>query len=106
MATSRLAARRRKENRWQRIRLRVLIFLVLTLFLALGYNLMMGRYGFVNMMEVQGQISELEAEEIKLAAELIDLELKRDRLLNDSLYIEHLARKQYQLSRPGETIIE
>ena len=43
---------------------------------------------------------------MKLTAQVVDLEIKRDRLLSDSLYIEKIARKNFQLKRPGETVIE
>ena len=84
----------------------VLRFLLLVLFLAIGFKLTVGEYGFLNMMELKKQITELKAEELKLCAQAVDLELKRDRLQSDSLYIEKLARKNFRLQRPGETIIE
>ena len=54
----------------------------------------------------KGCATELKAEELKLTAQVVDLELKRDRLQTDSLYIEKVARKNFQLKRPGETVIE
>ena len=84
----------------------ILRFLLLALFLSLCFKLTVGEYGFLNMLELRKQIAEAKTEELKLTAQVIDLELKRDRLVNDSLYIEKVARKNFQLRRPGETVIE
>lgn len=94
------------ENRWPKIRARIAVFLMLALMLLLGYHLVMGPYGFLNMMELQAQIQELDREEVRLNTELVDLEYKRYRLNYDSLYIEQLARQSYHLSRPGERVVE
>ncbi len=99
-------ARRKQESRWQRVRGKIVLFLLVAVLLALGYNLAMGKYGFVNMLEIDRQIAELKAKEVKLNAELVDLEVKRERLKNDTLYIEKLARERYQLRRLDETVIE
>ncbi|GEM_PF-3253756 len=87
-------------------RIVVLRFILLAIFLAIGFRLTVGEYGFLNMIELRKQITELKAEELKLTAEVVDLELKRDRLRSDPLYIEKVARKNFQLKRPGETVIE
>ncbi len=84
----------------------ILRFILLAFFLAIGFKLTVGEYGFLNMIELRKQITELKAEELKLCAQVADLELKRDRLQTDSLYIEKVARKNFQLKRPGETVIE
>ncbi len=98
--------RKNTEDTKPGYRVKVLRFILLAIFLAVGFKLFVGEYGFLNMMELKKQITELKAEELKLSAQVADLELKRDRLLNDSLYIEKVARKNFQLKRPGETIIE
>ncbi len=88
------------------LRLRAIRFFVLVLFLAIGYSLTAGSYGFLSIVETRQQIAKLDYEEKAYRAKLIDLKLTRERLLNDSLYLESLARKQFHLGRPGETIIE
>ena len=82
------------------------MFVLLAFILLLGFNLTMGQYGFLNMMELKAQITELDREEVRLNTDLVDLEYKRFRLKNDTLFIEKLARKNFQLSRPGEHVIE
>lgn len=97
---------RQEDNRWPRIRSRIITFFLLSLILLLSYHLTMGQYGFLNMMELQAQITDLDREEVRLNTDLVDLEYKRFRLQYDTLYIEKLARKNLQLSRPGEKVIE
>jgi cell division protein FtsB len=97
---------KKTESRWLRARGRIVLFVLVAILLALGYNLAMGKYGFVNLLEIEQQITELEAREVKLNAEMVDLEVKRERLVNDTLYIEKLARERYQLRRLDETVIE
>ncbi len=97
---------RQEDNRWPRIRGRIIVFFMLALILLLSYNLTMGQYGFLNMMQLKAQISELDREEVRLNTDLVDLEYRRYRLQNDTLLIEKLARQNCQLSRPGERVIE
>lgn len=97
---------RQEENRWIRIRTRIFMFILLSLSLLLCYHLTVGQYGFLNMMELRAQITELDREEVRLNTDLVDLEYKRYRLHSDTLFIEKLARKNFQLSRPGERVIE
>ena len=97
---------RQDDSRWPRVRGRIIVFFLLTLILLLSYNLTMGQYGFLNMMELRAQIRELDREEVRLNTELVDLEFKKFRLEYDTLFIEKLARKNYQLSRPGERVLE
>ncbi len=97
---------RQEDNRWLRIRNRFIVFVLLSLILLLCYHLTVGQYGFLNMMELRAQIHELDREEVRLNTDLVDLEYRRFRLHNDTLYIEKLARKNFQLSRPGERVIE
>ena len=98
--------RKETEQPVSTYRVVILRFILLAFFLAIGFKLTVGEYGFLNMVELRKQITELKAEELKLTAQVVDLELKRDRLISDSLYIEKIARKNFQLKRPGETVIE
>jgi len=47
----------------------------------------------------------LEMEKRQLTAEIVDLEIRYNRLLSDSLFIQKLAREKYGLARDGEVII-
>ena len=87
-------------------RVKIVRFVLLAIFVGLGYNLTVGQYGFLNIFELRKQIKALQAEELQYTVQLVDLTIEKDRLLSDTLYIEKLARKQYQLGRPGETVIE
>lgn len=98
--------RKETEKPTSKYRVLILRFILLAFFLTIGFKLTVGEYGFLNMIELRKQITELKSEELKLAAQVVDLELKRDRLLTDSLYIEKIARRNFQLKRPGETVIE
>ena len=98
--------RKKNEPTKPDYRVKILRFLLLATFLAFAFKLTVGKYGFLNMMDLHKQIVELKAEEMQYNVKLVDLELKKSRLLRDSLYIEKLARKNYQLRRPGETVIE
>lgn len=88
------------------LRQRALRFLALVFVLAIGYSLTAGNYGFLSIMETREQIVRLEYDEKMYRARLVDLELTRDRLTSDSLYLESLARKKYRMGRQNETIIE
>ncbi len=96
----------KEDHRWRRLRAKIIVFVMLAVMLLLSYNLTVGQYGFINMMELQAQINQLKREELKLNAELVDLEITRNRLQSDTLLIEKFARKNFHLSRPGERVIE
>lgn len=98
--------RKSKENPKPDYRVKIVRFILLAILLALGYNLTVSQYGFLNMIDLKKQTDALRAEEMNYNTQLIDLEIKRDRLQNDSLYIEKVARKQFQLGKPGEKTIE
>lgn len=88
------------------LRSRVIRFLLLVLVIAIGYSLTAGSYGFLSIIDTKEQIARLDYEEKMYRAKLVDLQLTKERLESDSLYLESLARKHYRLGHPGETIIE
>jgi cell division protein FtsB len=49
---------------------------------------------------------ELKAEELAIAAQVVDLDTRKRLLETDTLFIEQVARSEFQLSRPGETVYE
>jgi cell division protein FtsB len=81
-------------------------FLIVVLLLALGYNLSAGSYGFLGIISTKREIARLQQEEKRLVAELVDLEITLSRLQSDTLYLEGLARRNFQYGRRNETVIQ
>lgn len=81
-------------------------FLFLVLVLAIGYSLFAGQYGLLAIMDAKSQLTSLDEQEKTLTAKLVDLEIKIDRLNNDPLLLEKMARERYRLARPNEVIVE
>jgi cell division protein FtsB len=61
----------------------------------------MGTWRLVSLWRVERQ---LERRETRLSAEIIGLDTKRRMLESDTTYIETIARREYNLSRPDELI--
>ncbi len=61
----------------------------------------MGAWHMVSLWRAEQALTEYEAD---LFAEVINLDTKRRRLLNDTTYIENIARTEYNLSRSDEII--
>ena len=72
--------------------------------LILIYSFFTGATGFVRIAKLHFEKSQLEQENQKLLAKLVDIEITKKRLQNDPKYIEFIARTRHFLSRPGETI--
>ena len=69
------------------------------------YSFLGGEFGFLSLLRMERHRSVLEKEKRELTAEMVDLEIRRDRLTTDSLYIQRLAREKYGFARDGEVII-
>ncbi len=82
------------------IRTGVFMIVVISLYSFLG-----GEFGFLNLLRMERNRSLLEMEKRELTAEIVDLEIRHNRLLSDSLFIQKLAREKYGLARDGEVII-
>lgn len=76
-----------------------LVLAAVALYLFVAGN--MGTWRLVSLWRVERQ---LERRETRLSAEIIGLDTKRRMLESDTTYIETIARREYNLSRPDEMI--
>lgn len=72
--------------------------------MLLIYSFFTGATGFVRIAKLHLEKNQLQKENQKLLAKLVDVEITKKRLQNDPKYIEFIARTRHFLSRPGETI--
>ncbi len=72
--------------------------------ILLIYSFFSGATGFVRIAKLHLEKNQLEKDNQRLLAKLVDVEITKKRLQNDSQYIEFIARTRHFLSRPGETI--
>ena len=70
------------------------------------YFLVSGDLGIVRLISIHKQHDELTAEELAIAAQVVDLDTRKRLLESDSLFIEQVARTEFQMSRPGEIVYE
>lgn len=68
------------------------------------YSLMSGNYGIPRIVRLELEHSRLMQANQRLAAELVDNERIRRKLKSDPAYIEYIARSQYFMVRPDETV--
>lgn len=73
------------------------LFFVLYLFLG-------GPYGLIHYRHLKNQHRQLELERQQFLAQMVDLEQEINRLKNDTLYIEQVARERYGFARKGERV--
>lgn len=73
---------------------------------AFLYFLISGDLGIIKLMSLRDFHEDLEAEELAIAAEVVDLDTRKRLLETDTLFIEQVARTEFQMSRPGETVYE
>ncbi len=78
------------------------ILLVSALFVA-GYFLFSTK-GFVNRLQIGGELEDKQDRVISLKRELQNLEHERDRLRDDYKAVEHVARETHGMLRPGEVV--
>jgi len=74
--------------------------------MAFLYFLVSGDLGIMRLMSLHEINDELKAEELAIAAQVVDLDTRKRLLETDTLFIEQVARSEFQLSRPGETVYE
>ncbi|GAB4319525.1 MAG: hypothetical protein Kow0074_09170 [Candidatus Zixiibacteriota bacterium] len=72
---------------------------VLYLFLA-------GPQGAWNLLSLWRAEHALERKELALQAEIVELQIRHDKLESDTLYIERVARTDYNMAHPDEVIYE
>lgn len=69
------------------------------------YSFLAGPYGFFRISRLENRRQELMIENRELLVALIDSDMRRQRLQSDPHYQEYIARTQYLMARPGETLI-
>ncbi len=70
------------------------------------YLFFAGPMGAWNLLELRWAEGALEQKELELRAEIVELQIRHDKLESDTLYIEHVARNEYNLAHPDEIIYE
>jgi cell division protein FtsB len=73
---------------------------------AFLYFLVSGDLGIIKLFTMHKLNDELKAEELAIAAQVVDLDTRKRLLESDTLFIEQVARTEFQMSRPGETVYE
>jgi len=73
---------------------------------VLLYLFIVGDRGAWRFLSLHHMRDELAAEELALTAQVIDLDTRHRLLETDTTFIEKIARTEYHLSRPDETIYE
>ena len=76
-------------------------FAALMVYLAIASQ--MGLWRTVSLWQLR---SDLADRRLDLAAEVVDLDIRRQLLESDTLYIEQVARTEYHFSRPDEIVYE
>ena len=94
--------RAREERPWQRRHLARLLFSLLTAILIA--NALVGDRGLPDTLRIRREHRNLEAAIAALRATNQRLQLEVERLRNDPDAIEHLARRELGLVRPGERL--
>lgn len=68
------------------------------------YSLAFGDFSIPRIIRLHMEREALIQANQQQVAEVIDSELTRDKLLNDPIFIEIIARTKYHMIRPGETL--
>jgi cell division protein FtsB len=87
-----------------RLRRKVLRYGLWALGLMLMYSLMVGTYSIPRIVRLELERDALIEANREQVVQLIDAERTRKMLLENPRYIEMIARTQYHMIRPGETI--
>jgi cell division protein FtsB len=72
--------------------------------LFFGYSLVSGDYGIPRIVKLELERKGLQEANQRQLVQLLDASRERNLLKSDSTYIEFLARTQYHMARPNETI--
>ena len=90
------------RSRWRLSRIAGIGLLMAMAYLA--YSYLGGSYGFYNLWKLHRQRNALRAELTELQARQDSLSQEIRRLQNDTTYIEEVARRKYNMGKPGESI--
>ena len=78
--------------------------LLLLAFGFIAYRFFAGPYGFLEIHKLWKERNSLEEESKALQAELIDMEIEKQRLTDDPFYLEKQARERLGMVREGEKV--
>ena len=78
--------------------------LLLLAFAFVAYRFFAGPYGFVQIHKLWKEKGNLEKESKELQAELIDMEIEKQRLTDDEFYLEKQARERLGMVKEGEKV--
>ncbi|MGB3091937.1 MAG: septum formation initiator family protein [Candidatus Zixiibacteriota bacterium] len=78
--------------------------LLLIAFAFVAYRFFAGPYGFVQIHQLWKEKKSLEEESKVLQAELIDMEIEKQRLTDDEFYLEKQARERLGMVKEGEKV--
>ncbi len=73
---------------------------------SFSYFLVSGDLGIIKLFSMHKLNDELKAEELAISAQVVDLDTRKRLLESDTLFIEQVARTEFQMSRPGEVVYE
>jgi cell division protein FtsB len=85
----------------KRIIKKVLLFLA---FAFLVYRFFAGPYGFVQIHSLWKEKKNLEKQSKMLDAQIVDLEIEKNRLTDDEFYMEKQARERLGMVKEGEKV--
>lgn len=97
---SREGVKRNGASTWK-ARIPVLTVAVLILYLFVSGQL--GLWRLLSLWQLRG---DLRAQQTELTVDVVDLEMRRQRLESDDSYIEEVARTEYHMSRPDEIVYD
>jgi cell division protein FtsB len=78
------------------------LFLLLAVFVV--YSFFSGPYGFLRIFSLLKEKKEIKLETKKLEAQIMDMEIRKEKLKNDTLYLEKEAREKLGMARKDEKI--
>ena len=97
-----LLDRLKKETVQRKKSIKRFLFLLLAVFVV--YSFLSGPYGFLRLVSLFKEKQEVKLEIKELEAEIMDMEQRKERLENDSFYLEKEAREKLGMARKDEKI--
>jgi cell division protein FtsB len=80
--------------------------LLVLIFGFLAYRFVTGPYGFIEIHSLWQEKNDLEAQSIMLDAEMVDMEIEKQRLTDDDFYLEKQARERLRMIKEGEKLYQ
>ena len=97
-----LLDRLKKETVQRKKSIKRFLFLLLAVFVV--YSFLSGPYGFLRLVSLFKEKQEVKLEIKELEAEIMDMEQRKEKLENDSFYLEKEAREKLGMARKDEKI--